>query len=86
MYMTHAELLERIERCFAKGEIETLVAWDPGPGGTVGSGAAAIKVIHASSGLEASGEGGRSQVRNKAAALLQLLQKLFESADKNQSG
>jgi protein subunit release factor A len=84
MYVTHAELLERIERCFAKGEIETLVGWDPGPGVTVGPGAAAVKVIHADSGLEATSEGGRSQVRNKAAALLQLLQKFFESADKNQ--
>jgi hypothetical protein len=33
--MTSQELLQRLERCFDKGEIETLVNWEPGQGLTV---------------------------------------------------
>jgi len=81
--LIHVELLKRFECCFDKGEIQMLVGWDPGPGATVGPAAAAIKVVHLPSGLEALSEGGNSQVRNKAAAILQLLQKLYESAEQS---
>jgi protein subunit release factor A len=77
--MTDAELLERLERCFEKDEIETLCGWEPGRGVMVRAGAAAIKVVHRPSGLEGVSDEYPSQIRNKAAALLQLLRKLHDS-------
>ena len=78
--MTNAEVLKRLERCFDKGEIETLVNFVPAPGLAVGTGSAEVKVIHRPSGLEATGTEFTSQVANKASALLHLLQMLHESA------
>jgi protein subunit release factor A len=78
--MTDSDLLQRLERCFDRGETETLVWWESSSGVTVAAASAAVKVVHVSSGLEGIGEQSRSQVRNKAAALLQLLQKLHDAA------
>ena len=78
--MTDADLLKRLERCFDKGEVETLIPFEPGDGLMATRAMAAVKVVHRSSGLEATSDESASQVRSKASALLQLLQKLHDSS------
>jgi protein subunit release factor A len=78
--MSDAELLKRLERCFEKDEIETLVYWEPGSGLLVSPRTAAIKVVHRPSGVEGMSDQYPSQVRNKVAALLDVLRKLHEAA------
>jgi hypothetical protein len=78
--MKDAELLKRLEGCFEKDEIETLVNWEPGSGLVVSQRAAAVKVVHRPSGLEGMSGAYPSQVRNKAAALIELLRKLHNAA------
>ena len=77
--MTDADLLERLERCFEKGETETLINFVPGTGVAVNPASAWVKVIHRPSGFEAVGDKYPSQVRNKSAALLEILRMLHES-------
>ncbi len=77
------ELLERIERCFDDGEIETLIWRTEGDGVAVSRADAAVKLIHRASGLEVVCEEHSSQVLNQAAALLELLTKLLEQARGN---
>jgi hypothetical protein len=78
--MTEVELLKRVERCFDQGEIETLVNFVPGAGAALDPASAWVKVIHRPSGLEAVGDKSPSQTRNKAAAILEILRLLHESA------
>ena len=77
--MTDTDLLKRLERCFEKGETESLVNFVPGSGLTVDPASAWVKVIHRASGFEAVGDKYPSQVRNKVAALLEILRMLHES-------
>ncbi len=80
MSLTPLELLERIERCFDEGEIETLTWRTPGEGLSVSRADAAVKVIHRPSGLEVVCEEYPSQILNRVAALLELLNRLLEEA------
>jgi protein subunit release factor A len=77
--MTETELLKRLERCFDDGELETFVNWAPASGLAVSSAAAAVKVVHRPTGIEAVSGQFRSQVRNKTSALLAILQRLHDS-------
>lgn len=82
--MTQLELLERLERCFEPGEIETLV-WRS-DGGPVGRFDAAVKVVHHESGIEVVADEGASQVENKAAALIELMRQLHARASSETGG
>lgn len=66
------EVLERIEGCFAAGEIETLIWRERGGGGT------AVKLIHHPSGIEAESDKHPTQVKNKLQALLELVSVLLD--------
>ncbi len=76
--MTHRELLERSERCFDPGEVETLL-WRS-EGGTVERSDAAVKVVHRESGIEIIEDQSLSQIENKAAALIRVLKRLHGNA------
>ena len=78
--LTDADLLKRLERCFDKGETETLVMAAPANGLAASPESAWVKVIYVPTGFEAVGDKHRSQIRNKAAALLDILRMLHESA------
>jgi hypothetical protein len=64
------EVLQLLERCFERGEIETLVKSTPGVLGMTGD---HVKVQHVPSGREFLGTSGGTQIRNKIQALLELL-------------
>ncbi len=82
MSFTTAELLQRMERCFDQGEIETLTRRTSGQGVYVRRADAAVKVRHRASGLEAMSEKHSSQILNRAVALLELLNKLLEETQR----
>ncbi|MEM8933423.1 MAG: peptide chain release factor-like protein [Acidobacteriota bacterium] len=69
--MTRLDILQRLEGCFVDDEIET----------TMRTGDAAIRVVHRPTGIEVIVDRHRSQIANKAEALVELLGRLLDTAD-----